>query len=109
MGRLVSIPNVEEMIVILKSHLIDADRATLAFAALKSLDRNDAASTAQAALVNGAGPPIAPLFNHMDEAAFWADMAESEELEAYCFVAFMTMSPSRQRDFIQFVQGKLVA
>ncbi|EEX08744.1 hypothetical protein SL1157_0763 [Ruegeria lacuscaerulensis ITI-1157] len=45
----------------------------------------------------------------MDQAIFWADMAEQEELEAYCVASFKRMYPARQRDFLEYVQGMDVA
>lgn len=83
--------------------------ASLAFLALKTLDADIAAQVAEAVLQRGAGQPIAPLFNHMDEAAFWADMAEPEELEAYCLASFKAMPDYRQSAFLDFVQGRQAA
>ena len=53
--------------------------------------------------------PQAPLFNHMDQAAFWADMAEPDELDAYCLASFNRMHPARQSAFLAFVQRKAAA
>ena len=94
---------------ILKARLTIHQRAALAFMALKSLDQDTASQTVHAALVDGAGQPIAPLFNHMDEAAFWADMAAPEELEAYCLASFKAMPRPRQAAFLDFVLGRQVA
>lgn len=95
--------------VVLRARLDARQRAALAYAALKSLDREDAVLTAEMALAGGAGQPIAPLFNAMDEAAFWADMAEPEEMEAYCLASFNAMPRPRQAAFLDFVQGRQVA
>ncbi|MBZ0129915.1 MAG: hypothetical protein K8F59_12435 [Rhodobacteraceae bacterium] len=95
--------------VILRARLDARQRAALAFMALRSLDREDAVLTAEMALSGGAGQPITPLFNHMDEAAFWADMAEPEELEAYCLASFNAMPRGRQAAFLDFVQGRQAA
>ena len=81
----------------------------LAFAALKSLSPDKARLTAQSALSSGAGQPIAPLFNHMDEAAFWADMAEPDELRAYALACFNRMSHPEQVAFLAYVQPKVAA
>ncbi len=62
-----------------------------------------------AAFGAGAGPPIAPLFGYMDEAAFWADLAEPAELEAYCLASFRAMSRERQAEFLDYVQGRSAA
>jgi hypothetical protein len=45
----------------------------------------------------------------MDDAAFWADMAEPGELEAYCLASFKRMIPARQMDFLAFVQRRAAA
>lgn len=95
--------------VIFQARLGTRQRATLAFMALKSLDHDDASLAAEKALAGGAGQPIAPLFNHMDEAAFWADMAVPDELDAYCLACFKRMAPRRQSAFLEFVQGRAVA
>jgi hypothetical protein len=95
--------------VILRARLDARQRAALAFMALKSLDRVDAVQVAESALAEGAGQPIAPLFNAMDEAAFWADMAAPDELEAYCLASFNAMPAPRKAAFLDFVQGRKVA
>ncbi len=78
------------------------ERSGLAFAALKSLAPEDAQATAEEALA-GAGTPQAPLFGYMDQAAFWADMAEPEELAAICLASFKNMAGDRQAAFLEFV------
>lgn len=95
--------------VILRARLDARRRAALAFTALKSLDHDNALRTSQAALAEATGQPIAPLFNHMDEAAFWADMATPEELSAYCLATYNRLAPNRQAAFLAFVQGRAAA
>lgn len=90
--------------------LDDGERVGVAYAALRSLHPDHVEDTLEAALGgSGAGMPQAPLFNHMDQATFWADMAEAEELDAYCLVSFNRMAPSRQLAFLGFVQGRVAA
>jgi hypothetical protein len=91
------------------ARLTQQERAGMAFAALKAMDRDDAAMTAEAALCAGAGQPQAPLFGFMDQAAFWADMAEAEELEAYCLASFNAMPRGRQAAFLDHVKGRQAA
>jgi hypothetical protein len=93
---------------ILRARLDNRQRASLAFMALKALDRDDALQTAEAALA-GAGQPVVPLFNCMDAAAHWADMAMPEEIEAYCFASFNRMASRRQTAFLEYVQGRAAA
>lgn len=95
--------------VILRARLHARQRAALAFMALKSLDREGALLTAEAALSDGSGQPIVPLFNHMDEAAFWADIASDGELKAYALACFTRLSPGNQAAFLDYVQGKAAA
>lgn len=95
--------------VILRARLDARQRAALAFMALKSLNHEEAVLTAETALAEGAGQPIAPLFNYMDEAAFWADMASPAELDAYCLATFNAMPRQRQAAFLEFVQGRAFA
>lgn len=90
------------------ARLTIAERVSLAFAALRALDHDTATQTAQAALYK-CDMPIAPLFNHMDEAAFWADLAEPDAVEAYCLAAFHAMPPARQSDFLAYAQGRAAA
>ncbi|UWR32233.1 hypothetical protein K3759_09655 [Sulfitobacter sp. W027] len=99
--------------VILRARLSETGRAALAYVALKALPPHQAQAVAEAALNSAmpstAGQPIAPLFNHMDEAAFWADMAAPDEREAYCLASFKAMPYERQSAFLDFVQGRQAA
>jgi hypothetical protein len=95
--------------LILRARLTDRQRAALAYAALLSQDNEDARLTAETALSEGAGQPMAPLFNYMDQAAFWADMATPDELDAYALASFNRMAPQRQAAFLGFVQGRAAA
>ena len=90
--------------------LDDAERVGMAYAALRSLNPDHVEDTIGAALGgSGVGVPQAPLFNHMDQAVFWADMAEADELDAYCLASFNRMAPPRQSAFLGFVQGRAAA
>lgn len=95
--------------VILAARLEPHQRAALAYAALRSLSGEHAAAVCDAVLPSEAGQPIAPLFNQMNEAAFWADMADPEELEAYCLASFNAMPRGRQAAFLDHVQGRQAA
>ncbi len=98
---------------ILRARLNTAERAALAYVSLKSLPQHKAQLVAGAALGSDstplAGHPIAPLLNHIDEAAFWADMATPDEHEAYCLASFKAMPYERQSTFLDFVQGRQAA
>jgi hypothetical protein len=88
---------------ILQARLDTRQRAALAFMALKTLDADTAAQTVDAALNSGAGMPMVPLASHMDQAAWWADRAEPDELDAYVLASFNAMHPARQADFLAYV------
>ena len=95
--------------LVCQERLRDRELAALAFMALRSLESSDARMTVEAALSIGAGQPQAPLFGFLDQAKFWAEIAEPEELEAYCISSFNGMPAQRQKAFIEFVQSRLAA
>lgn len=97
------------LVPVLEARLTVHERAALAFTGLKALDREAALITASAALSTGAGQPNAPLFSYMDQAAFWADMADPVELDAYALACFNRMTPSRQSAFLEFIKEGAVA
>lgn len=90
---------------ILKSKLDQQQREALAYMALKTLRNNAAKSISEDVLGTGAVQPIASLFNHLDEALFWADFALPEELDAYCLASFERMEAARQEAFLEYVKG----
>jgi hypothetical protein len=95
--------------VVLTARLTPQERAAMAWAVLRSLTPEQVVAVVETVLPDGSSAPIAPLFNHMDEAAFWADMAEPEALEAYCLASFNAMPAPRKAAFLEFVQGRQVA
>ena len=78
-------------------------RAGLAWAALKYLHPDHIVAVAETLLPEGTGAPIASLFSHMDEATFWADMAEPDALDAYTLAGFNAMHPARQAAFLDYI------
>ena len=100
---------------ILRAHLNERQRGALAYVALRAMDAENAAqiachfSSRQVGDLGGAGMPGAPLFNHMDEASSWADMAEPAELDAYALASFNRMAPARQAAFLNFIQRRAAA
>ena len=92
---------------VLSQQLTERERAGLALMSLLAL------SDHTATLVMGKCHPLtmpdAPLLGYLDQAAFWADMASPDELEAYCLASFNAMSAARQTDFLGFVQGREAA
>ncbi len=83
-------------------------RAKLALLALDACEEDHAQNIAGHVL-SGSVAPVAPFLSPMDEAAFWADLATPDELDAYCLASFNRMSGRRQADFLGFVQGRAAA
>lgn len=96
------------MAIVLAARLTVQERQLLAYAVNLSLEPEYADGAFCAAHVL-AGPPISYLFSVMEEAAFWADMAAPEELDAYCLASFERMAPERQTAFLEYVQGRTAA
>ena len=104
--------------VILRARLDERERGALAYVALRAMDAENAAQVAGAFIASGklchlntggAGMPGAPLFSHMDQAAFWADLAAPAELDAYCLASFNRMAPARQAAFLNYIQRRAAA
>lgn len=87
--------------VVMAARLTGEERAAIAFMALKSMERDKAVSTAEAALNSGAGMPIAPFVNYSDEAAFWAQYAPPEELYAYARATLAALPPTLRRSVLR--------
>ena len=79
-------------------------RVAMAWAVLRALPPETVVDVANTVLPERTCQPIPPLFSYMDEAAFWADMAEPEALDAYCLASFNAMTGPRQAAFLEFVQ-----
>lgn len=78
----------------------------LVYSVLSGLDREVAMLVTQSVL-GGAGQPQAPFFGFMDQAMFCADIAEPEELDAYCLASFNRMTRARQAAFLAYVQREV--
>ena len=101
--------NWHSLTVVLTARLTPQERVAMAWAVLRSLTPEQVIAVAEAVLPDGTSAPIAPLFSRMDEAAFWADIAEPEALEAYCLASFRAMPRQRKAAFLKFVQGRAAA
>ena len=84
------------------------ERAALAFAALNSLEPDEAEMTA-AAVVGSAGAPLPPFLGGMDEARLWASYATLSELKAYTLAAFEAMQAKDQAAFLAYAMGAKAA
>jgi len=89
--------------VVLAARLEPHQRAALAYAALRSLEPYQVVDVVQTVLPRSAGAPMAPFFDPIDEAGFWAEMASDEELDAYAVATFNAMSVGKKRAFLDFV------
>ena len=78
----------------------------VAWAANKALEADDADRLFDCA---GAGMPGLPMDDKIEEAAFWADMAEPAELRAYCLASFKRMLPQDQADFLTHILERRAA
>jgi hypothetical protein len=85
------------------------ERAGLALSALKSLGSERAELVAELMLRGRNSTPLPPLFGIMDEASFWADMADPKELKAYCLACFNRMPGTDQGAFLDYVQRRAAA
>ncbi|QOL82658.1 hypothetical protein [Pseudooceanicola spongiae] len=77
--------------------------AALAWAALRSLDHDGALRVAETVL-GGAGTPLPPFLDPIDDALWWAAYASPNELEAYALSTFMALSQDKRREFVEYVQ-----
>jgi hypothetical protein len=91
-----------------QARLSPEECAALAWAALRALDLDHAREVANT-VIQDAGAPLPPFISPMDEAAYWADIASPEELEAYCLATFQAMPRGRRAAFLDHVQGRQAA
>lgn len=87
------------------ARLSEAERAALAFAALRSLGPEQADAAAAAALgANGA--PLPAFLGGMDEARSWASYANRSELKAHALAAFEAMNATDRAAFFRHITEK---
>jgi len=91
--------------VVWQARLTPQEAAAAALAALRATDPDIALMVAQAAL-GGAGIPLSPLDDVIDDAGWWADMATAEERAAYAVACFNRFSPLERDEFLEFVRGQ---
>jgi hypothetical protein len=82
-----------------QARLTPEERAALTWAALRALDQDDALMVAETTLA-GAGTPLPPMFNPIDEAAWWAGIASPAEIDAYALACTRSMRPDRRAAFL---------
>ncbi|ANB32953.1 hypothetical protein M2324_003063 [Rhodovulum sulfidophilum] len=84
------------------------ERASLAYAALRSLEPEQAEMTA-ATVLRAAGAPMPPFLRGMEEARFWASHANRAELKAFALASFEAMAPRDQTAFLRHISEIEVA
>ena len=92
-----------EVADLLREDLDQQTRVALAWAALASLDRRDAAIVA--AQFAGGGYPPPGLLNPKTEAGLWATGASRRELRAFGAAAFKAMGASDRHEFLAWARG----
>jgi hypothetical protein len=93
---------------IFRARLDERERAMLAYAALRSLDPDNAETVARSVL-GGADGPLPTFLSPMDDARFWASVANRLELKAYTFAAFEAMDKRDQTAFLNHIANRQVA
>jgi hypothetical protein len=88
-----------------QARLSTQERGALAWAALRSLDHDDALAVTENVL-GGAGAPLPPMFSPMDEASWWGDIASPAELRAYALATFNRLPARDQADFLAHVKRR---
>ncbi|TDW34337.1 hypothetical protein LY39_03392 [Roseinatronobacter bogoriensis subsp. barguzinensis] len=90
--------------VIWQARLEPQECAALAWAALRSMEREGAMLVAETVL-GGAGSPPPIFIKLLEDATAWAGYASHEELEAYALSIFQAFTISQRREFVEFVKG----
>lgn len=91
---------------VLRMRLTARQRASLAWAALRSLDKEQAQVIAESvdSFPAGAGTPMNPTGDPLDEAKTWIRSASADEIDAYAVAAFHAMSDERKAEFLTYAQ-----
>ncbi|GAA0303380.1 hypothetical protein [Rhodovulum strictum] len=93
------------------ARLHQGELTCLAAAALLALEpdlREDVFRLVHWGEVSGAGAPIPPFLNVMDEARFWASMASRREAKAYALASFEAMTKIDRAAFLRHITKEAV-
>ena len=96
---------------ILRGLLTTRERATLAFAALRSLSEDDRTKVAINAIPEWAefGSPLPTFLDVAVDGRWWAENASPKEIEAYLLACFKALQRHRQIEFGQYIQVRIAA
>lgn len=93
-----------------RASISDSETATALCHAILDCEPSDACEIMAVAYADlSIGMPIAPLIGLMDEARFWAEMATTAELKAYCLACFSRLPASEQSAFLAYIQQSRAA
>ena len=93
---------------VFRVHLTENELASAGFAFLKAQNPENAAITAEAVLGH-TDTPLPPLLSEMDEATFWADIADPRYIKACVLAGYNRMPICDQVAFIDYVNGRAAA
>jgi hypothetical protein len=91
-----------------QARLTPEENAALAWAAMKALDADQGLMVAETVLT-GAGMPLPTFFRPMSDAAFWASIANPDEIDAYALACVRAMAPHRQTAFLDYMKEQVAA
>ena len=95
-------------ISVFRARLDEGELASLAYVILKALHPDNAALATEAVL-GRPGTPDVPFISAMDQAAYWADWADPNYIEACVVTGFNRMPPDRQSAFLEHINGRVAA
>jgi hypothetical protein len=96
---------------ILRGLLTPRERAALAFAAMRSLSKDNRLKVAINAIPEWAefGSPLPTFLDVADDARWWAANASPKEIDAYLLACFNALQRHRQIEFGQYIQTRIAA
>ena len=86
-----------------------AERAGLAWAALRALDTPEQVEQVVEAVLSHAGYPLPALLSPMSDARWWASIANRSERKAYALAAYDAMSLEDQMAFRKYISEVEIA
>ncbi|MEP2027160.1 MAG: hypothetical protein ABJI96_00465 [Paracoccaceae bacterium] len=93
---------------VFEARLTDHELAAASYALLKAQCPDNVALITDAVLGHK-DTPLPPLLSEMDEATFWADIADPGYIKACVLAGYNRMPVRDQAAFIEYVQGRAAA